>query len=209
MADYPLLSPTTAPEPSLPSHVATMNYVDGARSSVGFRAADHGFLAWAYDPLVAGTSTALSAAGVMHLIEVKLAAAATVSSIMVEQTAAASGLTNCYAALYNGSGTRVGLTANQATAWQTSGFKDMALATAYSAGAGTYYIGLLVGAQSTAPTFRRASASTTVNANLTAAGGYRFCTSGSGLTTPPTSVTLSSTIGDTSAAATGYWAALK
>jgi hypothetical protein len=68
--------------------------------------ADHGYLAWSVDPAYAGSSTGLTT-GVLNLIEVKVVATGTISVIDLN-IASAGSLTNCYVALYNSAGNRLG-----------------------------------------------------------------------------------------------------
>jgi hypothetical protein len=203
-ADIQLVSPITVPTPTASGHAATKDYVDTAVSAgLAVITPDlHGFLAWTGDPANAGSSTAVTA-GVLYLNKVKLITASTITSIDVHVSTAGTSLTNCFLALYDSTGTRRAVSANTSTAWQTGGTSDVAMASPYSAAAGTYYVGILVGG-GTPPAFARGASSTVSNAGLSA-GSYRFCTSGTSQTAAPSSVTLAST----SASSTAYWCALK
>jgi hypothetical protein len=173
--------------------------IQAANASYG---ADHGFLTWSVDASVASSSTAPTA-GVLNLVRVRLPVAGTVTNVCTSIGTAGASLTASYAGLYTASGTRVGVTADQSTSWTSGGYKEMALSSTYSAAAGLYYVGLLVGTATTVPAFSRSTASASANAGL-AAPNLRFATSGTGLTALPASVTMSGT----SASSVGYFVAL-
>lgn len=146
------------------------------QSTGNFAPVDHGYATWSCDPQQATSSTALTAAGVMHLIKVRLPAAATITGVHLRITNTASGLANSYVALYDSGGTRRGVSADQSSTgsnWQSSGAKDVPFTGTYAAAAGTYYVGILCGTAGTLPTISRSSNSNVVNDGLTAAGGYR------------------------------------
>lgn len=163
-----------------------------ANEPYNFVAADHGYVGWSCDTQLAGSSTAPTAAGVMHLIKVKLPVAATIASVSLRITNTASGLANSFVALYDSSGTRRAVTADQSTPWQTSGAKSISFVSPYAAAAGVYYVGILVGTASVLPTFSRSSNSNVVNDGLTAAQGFRASAHATtGLSATPSSLTLS------------------
>jgi hypothetical protein len=174
-------------------------------SGMGFQPADHNLDAWTFDPALAqGSST--PTAGVLQLGKIKLGAAASVASIIATVTATGTGLTSGqnFAGLYNSSGTLLATTADQTSAWGTTGAKTMTLTGGpYTLAAGTYYGALLANASTTPPTFLtgHSSSSSTLNIGLTIG---RYVTSGSGLTALPSSVTLASA----SASFRAWWLAL-
>ncbi|NED75384.1 hypothetical protein G3I51_24275 [Streptomyces sp. SID9944] len=169
---------------------------------------DHGLAAWSFDPAACTTTGTALSVGYIYLVGVVLRQAATISKLGVVLGAAGSGLTSgqCLAGLYSAAGTRVGITADQSTAWASAGSKTMSLTGSYSAAAGRYYVALLVNG-TTSPTFACGSTLganfTPGNANL-AAGSYRFCRSASGQTSLPASITLSGYTPD----ANNVWAAI-
>ncbi|MDX5569242.1 hypothetical protein PYK79_46420 [Streptomyces sp. ID05-04B] len=156
---------------------------------------DHGLTAWSFDPATCGASGTALSAGFIYLIELVLRQAATINRVHAVIGTAGSGLTSgqCLAALYDSSGNRVGITADQSTAWTSVGGKSMNLTAPYSAAAGRYYVAMLFNG-TTSPNFSSGSTHgntfTPGNANL-AAGSYRFCRSASGQTSLPSTVTLS------------------
>ncbi|MER6112437.1 hypothetical protein [Streptomyces hirsutus] len=170
--------------------------------------ADQGLKAWSYDPSVAGFQSA-PVGGSVYLIRVKLRKAATISKIVMMTVAAGSGLTanQNYAGLYTASGTRVGVTANQASAWTTANNTlSMNLTSSYSAAAGDYYVAF-VSNGSTRPGFVCATTlgatRTPGNANLSS-GGYRYCIGATGQTSLPSSLSIASATPDANA----YWVGL-
>jgi hypothetical protein len=163
-----------------------------ANSTGNFAPVDHGYAAWSCDPQQATSSTAFTAAGVMHLIKVRLGAAATITGVHLRITTTAGvGLANAYAALYDSGGTRRAVSTDQSTSWQSTGGKDVAFASSYAAAAGNYYVGLLIGTAGTLPTMSRSSSSNVVNDGIAAASGYRASAHATtGLSATPASLTL-------------------
>ncbi|WP_217545559.1 hypothetical protein [Streptomyces sp. GbtcB6] len=180
--------------------------IDGAGriiSSVNpgmWRPADQGLLAWTMDPASCTPAGSSLSTGVIYFTKIILRNAATISSLCAVIGTAGSGLTanQCLAGLYTSSGTRVGVTADMSTTWNSAGDKNMALTSSYAAAAGTYYIALLVNG-TTSPVF---AAGSSLGANFTpgnahlASGNYRFCRSASGQTSLPASYTMTSATPD-------------
>jgi hypothetical protein len=168
---------------------------------------DHGLTTWAFDPAASSPSGTTLSAGFIYLVELVLRQAATISKIHAVLGTAGSTLTagQCLAGLYDASGNRVGITADQSTVWNTAGNKAMPLTASYPAAAGKYYAALLFNG-TTSPTFACGSTLgatfTPGNANLTA-GAYRFCRSAAGQTALPATITLSGYTPD----ANNVWAA--
>ncbi|MFF8485174.1 hypothetical protein [Streptomyces antibioticus] len=168
---------------------------------------DQGLTAWSFDPASCGASGTTLSAGFIYLVELLLRQPATINRVHAVLGAAGSGLTSgqCLAGLYDSSGARVGITADQATAWATAGNKAMALTAPYAAAAGKYYAAYLFNG-TTSPSFAAGSTHgatfTPGNANLSA-GAYRFCRSASGQTALPSTITLASCTPD----ANNLWSA--
>lgn len=161
---------------------------------------DHGLIAWSYDVAEAvNTATNAVSSGVLSLIKIRTTVPRTISSLVIYISTAGAGLTagQCFGGLYNAAGTLIATTADQATAWVSTGTKTMTL-TAVSGQSltllppGNYYIALLA-VGTTMPTLIRASGQPALNIGLTA-GAYRYCTYGSGLTALPTTLTMASQI---------------
>ncbi|MEU0354982.1 hypothetical protein [Streptomyces cyaneofuscatus] len=173
-----------------------------------WRPADQNMLAWTMDPASCTPAGSTLAGGYIYFMQVILRAPATVSSLCAVVGTAGSGLTSgqCLAGLYTAAGTRVGVTADQSGVWNSAGDKAMALSSSYAAAAGKYFVAFLVNG-TTSPTFACGStlgaAFTPGNARLSA-GAYRFCRSGSGQTSLPSSFTMSGATPD----ANNVWAGI-
>jgi hypothetical protein len=182
----------------LPAH-GTLNWdipLNSILAQVGshWYPSDQGWLGWSMDPTTAAGSNVLVLGTVQH-IAIPLRQPATITSIVATVIGAGVGLTagQCFAGIYNSAGTRVGVTADQSTAWLTTGPKTMALTAPIAAApAGMYYVALLTNG-GTSPAFARDFNDTpgTANVGLTAAT-FRFATGPTVQTSLPASITMSS-----------------
>ncbi|MCG7203958.1 hypothetical protein [Streptomyces arenae] len=169
---------------------------------------DHGFTAWTFDPGVSSSSGTTLSAGYIYMLGILLRQATTISKLNIYIGTAGATLTSgqCLAGLYNASGTRVGITADMSTTWNSTGHKAMNLTSSYAAAAGRFYVALLFNG-TTSPTVACGSTQgatfTPGNSGLSA-GSYRWCRSASGQTALPSSVTLSGYTAD----ANNIWAAV-
>lgn len=149
--------------------------------------------AWAGSPGYC-TSGALTF-GRIQLNKVWLRAAATLSTVHLNIAVAGAGLTSSqnFVAIYDASGNQVAISADQTTAWGTTGVKDTAMATPYAAAAGGYYIAVLSNGSTTPPslTAHRISGSGMINYGLTLATARTLQTS-TGNTSMPSSIALGS-----------------
>jgi len=138
--------------------------------------AEQSLAGWNFDPAFLSTvSNNPPVAGTMYLLRIKLKNAATISNALVSVAASGVALTNCFVALYDSTGTRVAVTADVSSSLTSTGLKTLAFTGSYSAAAGTFYVGLLVGSATTAPAWAISTASNiaAVNAGI-AASPYRF-----------------------------------
>ena len=188
----PIYRASTASHTHVESDVTSLTTDLSALQASTFAPADHGYLAWTCDTQNAGSSQILATAGVLYGVKIKLAAAATISTISCRVTANGATLTNSFLGLHDSTGTRVGVTANQSSVWTSSGPYAISLVTPYAAAAGTYYVTVLCGSAGTLPTFSRNANSAILNDGLSA-GSFRAWSSGTGQTSIPSSVTLGST----------------
>jgi hypothetical protein len=167
-------------------------------------ASDYGLITMAFDPAVAvNNATALATAGTLYVIRLHLPVAQNITNIVIYLSAAGGTLTTgqCFAALYQG-GSKLGVTADQASAWGSTGLKTMAISGgAVAAAAGDVYVGLWFNG-TTGPASLRGLILNAVNLGL-AASASRFGTADTGLTT-----TAPSTMATVAALNTAYWAAL-
>lgn len=168
----------------------------------------HGLVAESQDPAtLLGTSLPL-ATGVVHLVRVHVPAGGTANSVLAYVTTGGVALTSgqCFAGLYSVSGstaTRIGVTADQAAAWGSTGVKTMALTAPVAVSAATDYLVAFLANGGTGPALRAGDSVLGVNIGL-AAPNLRYSTSGTGLTALPSSIN----IGAASALAAAYFAAL-
>lgn len=172
----------------------------------GFAPVDHGLVAWSYDPISAANAAIMAAAGTLNVVRLKIAGPTLVTAIDMLSHTAGGSLTagQCFAMLFDETGARVGITADQASAWASgTGLKDMALTAPVTVNGPFVYVGLY-GNGTTLPTWRLSVASATPgNANLSAAVS-RFGYANTGLTsTPPT------TLGTITAAGLPWWVGLR
>jgi hypothetical protein len=150
-------------------------------------------------------SVANVTAGAVLASAIPLATENTVSKIWLDVTTAGGTLTSgdCWALLFNSSGTLIGKSASQHTAWQTAGLGGATAGgttlTAVTTGslsnlpAGVYYGGVVY-TGTTAPTFAcLTSSAELVNLGTTvAAANFRAAVVATGVTTTPANVTLTS-----------------
>lgn len=168
-----------------------------------FDPADHGFLAWPYDPSAASSSTVLATAGTVYVVKCHLPVAANITNIVTQVTAAGTTLTSgqCFAGVYQG-GVLLGSTADQSVAWASTGVKTMAISGGpVAAAAGDVYIAFFFNG-TTGPTFPRGNGNALINAGLAAASS-RYASADTGRTT-----TLAATLGALTSLSVSYWVAV-
>lgn len=166
---------------------------------------NHGFLAWTNDP-AANVNQTTHSSGVLYGSRVEIRSVSPVTNIVVFCSTAGETLTadQNFIGLYNSAGTRVGVSAAQTTAWESTGVKTAAIAGGpISCAAGFYWV-VLVANGTTRPKFGVGSLfSVGVNAGL-AAAATRFASQATGQTTLPATLTPGSWLQDANAP----WAAL-
>lgn len=161
-------------------------------SDAVWQPADQGYVSWTMDPAFASNSTVLTS-GVMALgrLAVRAQGVSTVTVTRLEIGVNVAGITltagQNLAALYDSTGARLGVTADQSATWNSIGHKSMNLTAPVNVAAGYYWVGVVsVGA--TPPQLLRATQAAGASANSrTTAATTRFGTFGAGLTSPPTS----------------------
>jgi hypothetical protein len=148
----------------------------------------------------------LAVAGTLYVTPVRLPAPASVTSVCGFIFTAGGTLTTsqCYAGLWAAAGgAPIGMTADQHTAWQSTGYKPMALTSGpFACAAGDYFVGWWANG-STLPSFaRHAGGSAMLNLGLS--GSSCICAAANtGLTTNTTP-----SLGALTANSHGYWAAV-
>jgi hypothetical protein len=219
-ADLPTLDTVPAPVAavslnsqkvtSLANGTAATDAAAFGQVSGNWTAADQGFITWNYDQpsLAAGSGVALTTAGTLYVMAVKLNVAASITNISYYMTTGGSALTSgqCFAALYQGAGgALLGTTADQSTNFAATGaFKTAAISGGpVSAAAGKLYVAFWFNG-TTGPSLARSNSTTSLlNAGLaTAASRWGVADTGKTTTAPSTLGTI------TGNAPAGYWVAL-
>ncbi|MFF7949136.1 polysaccharide deacetylase family protein [Streptomyces griseorubiginosus] len=165
---------------------------------------DHGFLTWTFEPQMCASSGNLPTTGTLQLARVHVPVATTITNIVLFVQTAGATLTSGqnFAGLYTSGGTLLSATADQSTAWTSTGTKTMALSAAQAVAAGDYYIGFYANG-TTAPAFSRAAgAFSIINTGLSNAAS-RWATGATGLTTA-----LPASAGTLASSSNSWWAAL-
>ncbi len=167
--------------------------------------ADHGYDEWAYDPTIA-QSSAVATAGRLEMIRVRVESTGTSTGLVFSVATAGTGLTAAYGVIYDAAGNQLAITGDISSSFTSTGVKSVATGANYSRTAGAdLYVALLQVGGTPAALHRAVTSAGLSNAGLNAAAGYRFMSSGTGLTTPPATVTIS---GGTSSSNT-YWVAIR
>jgi hypothetical protein len=169
---------------------------------------DVNYIAWAYDPAMAVTTTsALANASVVYLIRVNVRAAASVTNVEIYIGTAGSLLTAAenYAGLYNSAGTLIGTTADQTANWGTAGYYTTALIGGpYAIPAGFYWVAMVFNGTTGPAPLRQGSISSGFENSGLAVASARYATNGTGNATLPASITP----GSNSLAQITYWAGI-
>lgn len=173
------------------------------------QARDHNLITWAFDPATNLAST-VPTSGTVQMSKVLVRKATTITNVIYGVATLGTTLTagQNFAGLYNASGTRIGVTADQTTAWGSGalGAATVPLTAPVAVTAGAYWVAF-VSNGTTPPAFARgssaASGGSTVNIGLTAATG-RYTTGPAAQTSLPASVTMASR----TLSAPAYWVAV-
>lgn len=178
----------------------------GGGSSFNPEPTEQGYKGWAYDPVAAANFGQNFTSGTPVLIKVKAAVSGTINTINIYNNVVGTNFnTNAsYAALYDLSGNLLAQSNDLATTLNTTGVKAISLTSSATVTAGTfYYVWIVVGFTGTSPQLSRGSAAGSFNQGV-GPGTYRFATLGTGITSPPSAITLS----DSTALSVSYWAAI-
>jgi hypothetical protein len=193
-------------------HISWHNTLHGASNTRATPVVADGLKGWAYDPATGPRNGAASqGTGKILVVKVELAAAATITNIIVDVFTGGSTLTTNQnlAAVYLATGSKVtsSETADQSTAWTTTGIKTMALAggpVTVDPGAAVWVWVALLTVGTTPPLFRRGNNDAAVSNVGTSASTRRFALDAStGNTSMPSSLTPG-----TMTTFEGAWAAL-
>ncbi len=170
----------------------------GALAPTNFEAADSGFLAWAYDSALAnGGTDAAQTSGTVYLSQIIVRQPITTTAVSVYVAQAGATLTSGqnFLGLYNSTGTRVAVTADQTTAWGTTGYKSAAWTASTPLTPGKYWVAFL-GNGTTPARFARAAGilnATLYNGTL-GTGQLRFASNATAQTSLPSSITPASNV---------------
>ncbi|MFJ8301605.1 hypothetical protein ACIQ9R_37650 [Streptomyces sp. NPDC094447] len=170
------------------------------------RPADSSLKAWTFDPATNLVAQVLTT-GLLEMVKLPIRTATTITNIVAAISTAGSGLTagQNWAGLYSSAGTLLSQTADQTTAWASTGVKTMPLAAPQVVAAGSYFVAF-VSNGTTPPQMPRGSSlgigADLLNIGLTAATA-RYATAGT-VTTLPSSVTM----GSRTTAARAWWVAV-
>jgi hypothetical protein len=172
-------------------------------------ATDHGYLAWSMPLYSAAAGGILPTAGTIQLTRIRRVPAGSVSNIIVYVGAGGSSLTSgqCFAALFTAAGGNVGITADQAVAWATSGPKVMPLAVAYTNPAiADLYVGMWFNGTTGPNMMRGGQGSNAAQPNMGLTNGnYVSAFANTGLTN---AASVPGTLGTQTAYALHWWVAL-
>lgn len=168
---------------------------------------DQGLKAMAYPSEIGSTtSTPLTPAGTLFVVRLRVRRPILVTNIELPILTQGATLTSgqCKACLFDAAGTLVGSTADQATAWQTTGAKTMALVGGpFTVQPGVVAVGFWYNG-TTGPAPYRTISGSIMNSMGLAAAASRFGTANTGLTTTAPGTLGTVTPGTTPA----YWTAL-
>lgn len=173
----------------------------------GFQPTELGALTWSHDPATSAGQSGTTA-GVLHMIRLDAPVDAVATNLVVAIQTAGATLTagQNFGALYNSTGTRIAVSADQSAAFTGTGLITIPFTSPVQLTAGTYYAALLTNG-TTQPMFMRTVGATAlasaINFGLTVSNA-RWANSGTSQTSTPASVAMSGrTFG-----ASGFWAAL-
>ena len=172
-----------------------------------YLASDHGYAAWTYDntSCINGSSVVN---GTVHLFQVELRYATTLSKVAISIAGAASGVTanQNYIGVYDSSGTRRLVTAAGAidTGLTSLGILLANFTGSYTAPAGFYWIAVVANATTPPQLARSIGSLSTANFGLTTST-LRFAANGTGQTSLPASITPAS---NTTTNAFTFWGAV-
>ena len=185
-------SAITANSNGIVSNSARLVTLETARNQ---KATDQGLQAWTFDPVTFGGGNT-STAGTIYMGKVYIGAPTSITNIcMYLSTPTAGTAGQNFAGLYDGSGTQLGVTADQTANWTSGiGFRTMPLAGGpVSLNAGFYYVAHVSNSAGTMG-FGRASNLATFSGNASAfnltAATYRYATAGTLQTSLPASITM-------------------
>lgn len=184
-------APGTAASPTSPWQVLAAQGSTGSSGAalVGVPApAGNGYLAWTFDPLLIAATQA-AATQTAYIGKMRLPAGTVVTNLIVQVATAATAITAGYVALVDASGNHVAITADQATAWGTTGVKVAAATSPYTVTSEAWFYVVVHAAGSGLPAFQRCSSSGQLNNGVTTPS-LRAATLGTSQNTIPNPLNL-------------------
>ena len=149
------------------------------------------------------TGTAPTANGLIFVVKLYASSPLLITNLHLYVTTASATLTSGqnFAAIYNSSKNLLGTTADQSTAWVSTGLKTMAISGGpVTVPAGVFYIAFFTNA-TTRPAFLRTTSTVAVILNgILSATNAAFASANSGRTT-----SMPATLGAFTAVSAGYW----
>ncbi len=186
---------------------STVNHSDHAHPNPLWTQLDYGALAWTDDPTTLNGQTLTSpVAGTVYMVKLMVPVACTVTSIWLHVVTAGVGLTSgqCFAALYSGAGALLQTSVDQATAWGTTGTKQMTISS-QPLTAGTCYVAQFQNFATSGARFHAGSNGiAAINFNLSAPNS-RFATDS---TNTGRTTSMPATLGTLAASSNALWTAL-
>lgn len=163
----------------------TAGPVEVVRTRPLFAPADHGLLAWPWDPTHATAATLIPTAGTIFVVKLHMPATGAVTKIWTQIITAGATLTASenFAGIYQG-GTLLGATADQSTAWLSNQVLGMTIAGGpVTVTAGDFYVAMLWNG-TTAPKLPTSGSIALINVNLVATAS-RYGTANTAQTSLP------------------------
>lgn len=168
-------------------------------NSATFTPADQNLVSWTYDPsCIRGTGVA-SVSGTVYLMKVKIVNRSTVvTNVIIGVEGAGVTLTagQNFVGLYDSTGARLAVSADQASSWTSTGMKTIALTAPVTLNVGSYYVAF-VSNGATPPTLATGAGN---NVNISvglSSGALRYIIGPTAQTSLPASITLTSFTGST------------
>ncbi|MGZ4745708.1 MAG: hypothetical protein ACXVYY_01360 [Oryzihumus sp.] len=168
--------------------------------------ADHGLLAWSWDPVLCNSSgVVFTTAGTVYSTRLWVPQPMKITNLhcMVMTAGATLTASQCLAGLFDSSGNLLSATADQSTAWTSTGFKTMALSTAQNVPQGFVDVAFFYNG-TTSPALARAASTTQTLNNLNLSGNsIRFASSATARTT-----SMPASLGTKTSVTMAYWVGL-
>lgn len=168
--------------------------------------ADQNLIAWTHDPATIRSTGIATVSGTVYLMKVKIVNRSTVvTNVIIGVETAGATLTagQSLVGLYDSTGTRLAVSADQAANWVSTGMKTVALTAPQTLAVGTYYVAVLSVGTTPPQLSTCGGGNTNLSIGLTTATA-RFLVGPAAQTSLPASITLGSQTSSTAS----RWAAI-